>query len=148
MGTDGAASNNDLDMLGEGRSAAFLAKAFAEDSTVLPANEVLKIATLGGARALSLDAEIGSLFLGKQADLTAVDLRRPETQPVYDPCAQLLYAAGRSQVSYVWVAGRMLLKERQLLSMNLEAILREAHDWGRRIVADLKQVSQGREPRH
>ena len=141
LGTDGAASNNDLDMLGEGRSAAFLAKVSAMDSTILPANEVLKIATLGGARALNLDSEIGSLLVGKQADLTAVDLRCPETQPVYDPCAQLFYASDRSQVSHVWVGGRMLLKERQLLSVDLDTILSEAHSWGKRIASESKRVS-------
>ena len=135
LGSDGAASNNDLDMLGEARSAALAAKLREQDPSVLPAAQVLELATLGGARALGLDREIGSLTPGKQADLVAVDLRRPETQPVYDPVSQLIYACGRSQVSHLWVGGRPLLEEGRLLTLELEEILSEAQAWGVRIAA-------------
>ncbi len=135
LGTDGAASNNDLNLLGEARSAALLAKWREQDSSALPAAQVLEAATLGGARALGLDREIGSLVPGKQADLVIADLRRPETQPVYDPCSQLIYACDRSQVSHVWVAGRLLLEEGRLLTLDLEDILQEARGWGGRIAA-------------
>ena len=111
LGTDGAASNNDLDMLGEMQSAALLAKGVAGDAAALPAETVLRMATLNGARALGLDKEIGSLSPGKWADITAVDLSGPETQPVHDPLSALVYSADRRQVSDVWVAGKRLLHE-------------------------------------
>lgn len=98
LGTDGAASNNDLDLLGEMRGAALLAKGATRDAAALPAQAVLRMATLNGARALGLEAEIGSLEPGKSADLVAVDLNYPETQPVYHPISQLVYACGREQI--------------------------------------------------
>ncbi|ROR32287.1 TRZ/ATZ family hydrolase [Inmirania thermothiophila] len=135
LGTDGAASNNDLDLLGEMRTAALLAKAVAGRADALPAARVLAAATLGGARALGLEAEIGSLVPGKAADLVAVDLGAPETQPVYDVISQLVYAAGREQVTDVWVAGRPLLRDRVLLTVDEEAILVRSAQWARRIAA-------------
>jgi 5-methylthioadenosine/S-adenosylhomocysteine deaminase len=133
IGTDGAASNNDLDMFGEMRTAAILAKAVAADAAALPAHQVLRMATLNGARALGLDAEIGSLETGKQADIIAVDLAAAESQPVYHPISQLIYATGRHQVSDVWVAGRQLLQNRRLLSLDSDAVLRRVHDWQQKI---------------
>lgn len=129
LGTDGAASNNDLDMFGEMRTAALLAKAVANDATALSAAQALRMATLNGARALGLDQEIGSLEAGKAADITAVDLGRLPTQPVYNPVSQLVYAAGREQVSDVWVAGRHLLKRGQLTSLNEDEVLDKARAW-------------------
>ncbi|MGH6643937.1 MAG: amidohydrolase family protein, partial [Bradyrhizobium sp.] len=116
IGTDGAASNNRLDVLAELRLAALLAKGAALDATVLPAAAALEAATLGGARALGLAARIGSIEAGKEADLTAFDLSAPETQPVFDVISQLVYAAGREQVSDVWVAGQPVVRKRQVLA--------------------------------
>ncbi|MDD5273009.1 MAG: TRZ/ATZ family hydrolase, partial [Methylovulum sp.] len=113
LGTDGAASNNDLDMLGEMRTAALLAKAVADDASAVPAMTALQMATINGAKALGLDKEIGSLTVGKAADVIAIDLSHLETQPVYCPISQIVYAASRHQVTDVWVAGRQLLRQRQ-----------------------------------
>jgi 5-methylthioadenosine/S-adenosylhomocysteine deaminase len=105
LGTDGAASNNRLDLLTEMRSAALLAKAVARSAEAMPAHAALRAATLGGARALGLDARIGSIEPGKRADLTALALRGPELAPCYDPVSHLVYAAGREHVTHVWVDG-------------------------------------------
>ncbi|MBD3671412.1 MAG: TRZ/ATZ family hydrolase [Gammaproteobacteria bacterium] len=129
LGTDGAASNNDLDMFAEMQTAALLAKAVAGDATALPAAQALRMATLNGARALGLEQEIGSLEVGKAADITAVDLGQLSTQPVYHPISQLVYAAGREQVSDVWVAGRHLLKQGQLTSLDEASIITRASSW-------------------
>ncbi|MHA7916617.1 TRZ/ATZ family hydrolase [Alloalcanivorax xenomutans] len=136
LGTDGAASNNDLDMIGEMRCAALLAKGVSLRADALPAAEILEMATLGGARALGQESRIGSLQAGKQADLVAVDLARLETQPVYDPVAQLVYAASRDQVTDVWVAGRALLKERNLLTLNEAQLVHNAQQWQRKIAGE------------
>jgi len=133
LGTDGAASNNDLDMLGEMRSAALLGKAVGADASALPAHTVLEMGTLNGARALGIDADTGSLLPGKWADITAVCLDTIETQPVYNPVSQLIYACGREQVTDVWVAGRHLLKERRLTTLEGNDILERARDWRNRI---------------
>ncbi len=135
LGTDGAASNNDLDMLGEMRTAALLAKAVHGDASALPACDVLAMATLNGARALGLGDAIGSLRPCKWADVTALDLGALETRPLYDPISQLVYAAGREQVSDVWVAGQRLLKDRQLTQLDLTEILQRADAWQARIAA-------------
>jgi len=135
LGTDGAASNNDLDMLGELRTAALLAKGVAGDASALPAHRALEMATLGGARALGLADEIGSLTVGKAADIAAIDLGRPETEPVYNPISQIVYAASREQVTDVWVAGEQLLRERQLTSLDLAEISSNAALWGAKIEA-------------
>ncbi|HET19605.1 MAG TPA: TRZ/ATZ family hydrolase [Chromatiales bacterium] len=134
IGTDGAASNNDLDLLGETRTAALLAKGFSGNAAAVPAPEALYMATLGGARALGLDDRIGSLEPGKAADLIAVDLGHIETQPLYDPIAQVIYAAGRHQVTHSWVAGRMLMNERRLLTLEEDALLANAALWNARIM--------------
>jgi 5-methylthioadenosine/S-adenosylhomocysteine deaminase len=133
LGTDGAASNNDLDMFGEMRSAALLGKLVARDASALSAAQALHMATLGGARALGLDADIGSLEAGKAADITAVNLGALETQPVYHPISQLVYAAGREQVSDVWVAGRHLLKDCELTTLNQQTIIAKARQWAEKI---------------
>jgi len=111
LGTDGAASNNRLDMFGEMRLAALLAKAVGGDAEAMPAHAALRAATLGGAAALGLDARIGSITRGKAADLAAVRLAGPELSPCYDVQSHLIYAAGREHVSDVWVAGRRMLRD-------------------------------------
>jgi len=133
LGTDGAASNNDLDLLGEMRTAALLAKGVAGETSALPAAEALRMATLGGARALGLEEEIGSLEPGKAADLVALDLGAAESQPIYHPLSQLVYTGGRERVTDVWVAGRHLLKARQLTTLDEVAILERAAMWRDRI---------------
>ncbi len=133
LGTDGAASNNDLDLFGELRTAALLAKAVAADAAVLPAWRALRMATLDGARALGLDAQIGSLSVGKAADVIAVDLGQIETQPLYHPVSQLVYAVNRSQVSDVWVAGRQLLCDRRLTTLDSAELRALAQRWQQRL---------------
>jgi 5-methylthioadenosine/S-adenosylhomocysteine deaminase len=113
LGTDGAASNNRMDLLSEARLAALLAKGVAADAAAFGAHEALEAATLGGARALGLDRVIGSIEPGKAADLVAFDLSAAETQPLYEVISQIVYAAGREQVSDVWVAGRHVVQKRQ-----------------------------------
>ncbi|MGH8369913.1 MAG: amidohydrolase family protein, partial [Gammaproteobacteria bacterium] len=133
LGTDGAASNNDLDLLGELRTASLLAKGVAGDATVLPAADALRMATLNGARALGLEREIGSLLPGKWADITALDLAHLECQPVYNPLSQLIYAAGRQHVSDVWVAGARLLYDGGLTRMDETALREKVLRWQARI---------------
>ncbi|MDY0050021.1 MAG: TRZ/ATZ family hydrolase [Halothiobacillaceae bacterium] len=134
LGTDGAASNNDLDLFGEMRTAALLAKGVAGDATAIPAAEALRMATLGGALALGMGERIGSLEVGKQADLVAVDLGLLEThQPVYHPVSHLVYAASRHQISDVWVAGKRLLHGRVLTRMNESALFDIAAKWQERL---------------
>lgn len=134
LGTDGCASNNDLDMIGEMRSAALLAKAVAQDAAAVDAASALRMATLDAAQALDLDGEIGSIEPGKQADLAAMRFDDPETQPLYDPIAQLVYAGARQQVHWVWIAGEAKLRERELTGMDLPGILARAREWRERIV--------------
>jgi len=133
IGTDGAASNNDLDLLGELRTAALLAKAVSGDARTLAAPQALHMATLGGARALGIDGITGSLVPGKSADFIAVDLSAAATQPVYNVLSQLAYAAGRDQVTHSYVAGRALMRERQLLALDEAAILARAQEWREKI---------------
>lgn len=133
IGTDGCASNNDLDMFSENRTAAILAKAVANDATALDAATTLRAATLGGARALGFGERIGSIEAGKQADLVLVDLSALETQPVHHVLSQLVYAAGRQQVSDVWIAGKPKLRERILLDMDVQALVANARQWRDRI---------------
>jgi len=139
LGTDGSASNNDLDMLGEMRSAALLGKATSNDASAVPAHTALRMATLNGARALGLAGETGSLSPGKWADITAVCLDTIESQPLYDPVSQLVYACGREQVTDVWVAGQHLLKERQLTTLDETGILERACHWQTRIGSTNRQ---------
>ena len=133
LGTDGAASNNDLDMLGEMRTAALLGKLAAGDATACPAADVLRMATLGGARSLGLDDRIGSLEPGKSADAAAIDLRGPDTQPVYNPISQVVYAATRAHVREVWVAGRRVVRGGVLKTLDAAEAVREAQEWRARI---------------
>jgi len=133
LGTDGAASNNDLDMFAEMRTAALLAKAVAQDASAVPAAQALRMATLNGARALGLEEETGSLLPGKAADITAVNLGGIETQPLYHPISHLVYAGGRHHVSDVWVAGRHLVKDGLLTSLDEQEILSKARSWQQKI---------------
>jgi 5-methylthioadenosine/S-adenosylhomocysteine deaminase len=133
LGTDGAASNNDLDMIGEMRTAAFLAKASTYNPTSLKAREALQMATLNGARALGIDKVTGSLKIGKSADFIAIKLDELETLPIYYPESQIVYAASRSQVSDVFVAGKQLLRKRELLTLDEEKLKAVAESWRKKI---------------
>jgi 5-methylthioadenosine/S-adenosylhomocysteine deaminase len=133
LGTDGAASNNDLDMFGEMRTAALLAKGVANDATALPAHQALEMATINGARALGIDSFTGSLEIGKQADIIAIDLSAIETTPMFNPISHLVYCTGREQVSDVWVAGKHLMKQRVLTSLDIVTISAAAHELAGRI---------------
>ena len=115
------------------RTAALLAKAVEQDAAALDAASALRMATLDAARALDLDARIGSIEPGKQADLAAIRLDDPETQPLYDPLAQIVYAAGRHQVHWVWIDGEVRLRERELVGMDVAGILARAREWRERI---------------
>tara|TARA_B110000211_G_scaffold112765_1_gene131054 strand:- start:630 stop:2021 length:1392 start_codon:yes stop_codon:yes gene_type:complete len=129
IGTDGAASNNDLDMFGEVKTAALLAKGVSQDARAMPAIEALTLATLGGARALGIDNITGSLLPGKAADIQAIDFNSLSSQPVFDPISHLVYCAKSSHVSHVWVNGQYLLKEGKLTTLNEEALINQAKAW-------------------
>ncbi|MDH5591552.1 MAG: TRZ/ATZ family hydrolase, partial [Gammaproteobacteria bacterium] len=118
IGTDSAASNNDLDMFAEMRQTALLAKAVAQDASAIPAYRALEMATINAAKALGIDNITGSLEIGKAADMIAIDLGGIETQPCYDVISKLVYATSRDKVTDVWVEGKHLLKDRQLTTLN------------------------------
>jgi 5-methylthioadenosine/S-adenosylhomocysteine deaminase len=133
IGTDGAASNNVLDMLSELRITALLAKAVGDDAAALSAEEALRMATIDGARALGLAHETGSIEAGKWADLTCIDLQRVNSQPVYDPVSQLVYTARADQVTDVWVAGKHQLDAGQLTNINMTDLFARSAEWQQRI---------------
>jgi len=133
FGTDGAASNNRLDVLTEMRTGALLAKAASGDATVLGAQEVLEMATIEPARALGLEAQIGSIVPGKSADLAAVELGSLETLPCFDPLSHLVYAAGREHVTHAWVAGEMRLDDRRLTAIDEGDLAARVQWWQARI---------------
>lgn len=133
LGTDGAASNNDLDLLAEAQTAALLAKGVSGDAEAAPAFQVLEMMTINGARALGLEERIGSIEVGKQADLCALNLNSPETQPLHNVVSQLVYAASSRQVSDVWVAGKRLLAEGKLTTIDLDVVLDSARKWQARL---------------
>lgn len=135
IGTDGAASNNTLDMMSEMRTTALLAKATASDAATIPANVALRMSTLDGATALGLAQEIGSIEPGKWADLTCVDLNRLHSQPVYDPVSQLVYTARADQVTDVWIAGRHQLDNGRLAHIDTDSLLQRSNEWRDRFVA-------------
>ena len=132
-GTDGAASNNDLDMLGEIRTASLLAKGVAGDPCALPAAQALRMATYNGALALGLERSIGSLEVGKQADIVAIDLGELRARPVYDPVSQIIYSGHRDQITQVWVGGRRVVRDRQLTTLDLKDLRLSTEAWGERI---------------
>jgi len=135
IGTDGAASNNTLDMLSEMRMAALLAKATASDAAAVSASDALRMATLNGASALGLAHETGSIEPGKWADLTSIDLNRLHSQPIYDPVSQLVYTARADQVTDVWIAGKHLLDNGQLVHIDTDDLLQRSIEWRDRFAA-------------
>lgn len=133
IGTDGAASNNDLDMIQEARSASLLSKATTGDATSLDAQTCLEMMTINGARFLGLEAEIGSLEPGKLADISAVDLSHPTFQPIYNPISQLIYTASARDVSHVWIGGKRVLENRLLSETDTQSILAATRQWRQKI---------------
>lgn len=135
LGTDGAASNNDLDMFSEMRTAALLAKACADDASALPAYQALQMATINGARAMGLDKLIGSLEIGKRADIAAVDMDSLNAMPVYNPVSHLVYSTQASQVSHVWVNGKLLLNDGELTTINRRQVQEQTLAWQHQLQA-------------
>ncbi|MFC4260178.1 TRZ/ATZ family hydrolase [Marinobacter lacisalsi] len=135
IGTDGAASNNDLDLFGELSTAAMLAKAVSGDAAALGAHQALAMATINGARALGRDHEIGSLVAGKQADLIAVDLSDPFLQPVYDPASHLIYSNHGRQVSHSWIAGVPQVQDGRLTRIDVPDLMLRVQEWHNRITS-------------
>jgi len=135
LGSDGAASNNRLDLFGEMRLAALLAKGASLRADALPAAQALQMATLNAARALGIDTETGSLAAGKAADITAVDLSSLETSPCYDVVSHLVYAAGREHVSHVWVNGKLAVDDHILTTLDIHELKAKAAYWQGKIAA-------------
>ena len=135
LGSDGAAANNSLDMFAEARTAALLAKTVSGDPTALDAYETLELVTLGSARALGLDTVVGSIELGKAADLITIDLTHSGALPVHRPESTLLYTVSGSHVRNVWVAGRQLLADGSPTTLDENAIHSRATVWASRLVA-------------
>ena len=141
LGTDGAASNNDLDMIGEMRTAAFIGKIAADDAAAVNADTVLRMATMGGAEALGIADTTGSIEPGKMADLCAIDLDALETRPIFDPIAALVYNVSREQVSDTWVAGQRLLADRRLTTLDEADIAARAAEWQQRLSSHARKPS-------
>src|SRR2546423_320530 len=137
LGTDGAASNNDLDMWAEMETAAKLHKVATFDPKVIPAEEALAMATIGGARALHMDADIGSLEVGKRADIVVVDLDSLHQTPRYQVYSNLVYATKASDVRTVVIEGRVLMRDRRLLTLNEELIKQKARAYRERVSRSL-----------
>ena len=133
LGSDGAASNNDLDLFGEMHSAALLGKLTAGDAAAVSAHSALRMATLNGAKALGLGHEIGSLKIGKAADVIAVDMGHLLSQPIYNPISHLVYANRRNHVSHAWVAGNTLVADGQLLTIDSEALSKKCQAWQNKV---------------
>ena len=138
LGTDGAASNNDLDMFGEMKSAAFLSKVSTDNPESLNAQTVLEMATINGAKALHWEDEIGTIEIGKAADVIALDLHNVEAMPCYNPTAQLVYAMPRSNVTHSWVNGRILMNNRQLTTIDVPALLKRTQAWQEKLKVHAK----------
>ena len=133
LGTDSAASNNDLNLFGEMQTAALVAKMHDGDASSLPAAQALSLATIRGARAQGIDHLVGSLEVGKIADMIAVDLSKPETQPLYNPLSQLVYACNGSQVTHSWINGRAVMKHRELTTIDQRDLAARVAHWQQRI---------------
>jgi 5-methylthioadenosine/S-adenosylhomocysteine deaminase len=133
LGTDGAASNNDQNILSEMSTAAKLHKAIANDPTVLDSKTALLMATRWGAEALGLGSKIGSLEKGKEADIIAIDLKKPHLSPIYDIYSHIVYSAMASDVDTVIVGGKQVIKNRNHVEVNEDAILKKAAEWQSKI---------------
>lgn len=129
LGTDSAASNNDLDMFAEMRTATLLAKGISGNARACNVQQAIQMATINGAKALGLADEIGSIEVGKQADIIAIDMSPLNTQPLYDPAAQVVYASHSNQVSHVWIAGECQLRDFQFCCIDEDQIRSRAQQW-------------------
>ena len=129
LGTDSSASNNRLDIMEEMRLAALLIKGSTKLPELIPAKDAIKLATINGAKALGLDSIIGSIEKNKKADLVAIDLNTIENQPIYNPLTTLVYSSSRSDVSYVWIDGKLKLKDKKLVNIDEERIKQLAKKW-------------------
>ena len=143
IGTDGPASNNDLDMFDEMDAAAKLQKFMLGDPAALPAETVFRMATMGGARVLNLHDEIGSLEPGKRADIVLVDMRRPGLTPLYRVYSHLVYAARGSDVTTVIVNGRVVVRDREILTVDEEEVMERARAFGERVREVMEGVAKG-----
>jgi 5-methylthioadenosine/S-adenosylhomocysteine deaminase len=139
LGTDGAASNNDLDMFEEMATASFLAKHATGDPTAAPAARVLEMATLGGARALGMEDRIGSLEVGKRADLVVVGLGHPRLHPMFDPISHLVYATKGADVTDVVVEGKRVMRDGKVLTLDTAAVLAASERWKARVLASVQK---------
>lgn len=135
LGTDGAASNNNLDLIQEARLAAYLGKHHSNNAAANNAYDSLAMATINSAKALGLSHQIGSLEIGKQADMVAIDLSSAATSPSYNPISQIIYASSGHHVTDVWVAGKNLIKNRQFTTLNTQQIVAKAQQWQDKITA-------------
>ena len=145
LGTDGPASNNDLDMFDEMDAAAKVQKFMLGDPAALPAETVFRMATMGGARVLGLHDEIGSLEAGKRADIVLVDTRRPGLTPLYSVYSHLVYAARGSDVTTVVVNGRVVVRDREILTVDEEEVMERARGFGDRVREVMENVAAGAE---
>ena len=133
LGTDSSASNNRLDIMEEMRIASLLLKGTTKSPELLPATQAIKMATINGAKALGLESMIGSIEKNKIADLVAIDLNSIENQPIYNPLSTLVYSSTKSDVSYVWINGKVKLKEKKLVNVDEEKIMQTAKIWQTKI---------------
>ncbi|MCB1552211.1 MAG: TRZ/ATZ family hydrolase [Xanthomonadales bacterium] len=143
LGTDGCASNNDLDMIGEMRTAALVAKAVAGDAAAMDAPSVLRMATLGAAQALGIEQQVGSIELGKQADLIVIRQDEIEAVPCFEAISQIVYSGHRRQVQDVWIAGQRKLEDGRLVDIDTAALIAKARSWQGRIEALPKRGASG-----
>ena len=147
LGPDGpAGSNNDLDMFEEMDLAAKLQKVITLDPQSLPANTAFEMATMGGARVLGMQREIGSLEPGKRADMISVRLDQPHAVPLYDPVSQLVYALKASDVHDVMVNGKTVVRDRQILTLDLKQVMVKAEEFRAKVRASLSTVTSGKAP--
>lgn len=138
IGTDGAASNNDLDMFSEIKTASLLAKGVSQNASAIPAIEAITMATLGGAKALGIDGTTGSFVIGKAADIQAINFNTLSSQPVFDPISHLVYCTKSTQVSHVWVDGQCLLNDGKLITLNESKLFAQARSWKSKINTPVK----------
>jgi 5-methylthioadenosine/S-adenosylhomocysteine deaminase len=139
LGNDGFAGSNDTaDLIGEMSLASKLQKVTVMDPRVLPAEQVLEMATVGGARVLGLDKDIGSIEAGKRADFITLSLRKPNAVPLYNVYSQIVYASKAADVQDVFINGRQIVSGRHVLTLNQEEIYRKAEEYGRRVATSLK----------
>lgn len=139
IGTDGAASNNDLDMVGEMNACAKIFKAARMDPTVMDAASVLRMATIGGARALGIGDRIGSIEPGKRADIVTIDCRKPKMTPLYNPYSQIVYSAGGADVSDSIIEGKVVMKNRRVLTLDLEKTMEDVEKIAAAVRKDLEE---------